>query len=229
MCYSPEADLIAGLVVGAVGIDAIRHVDDRRDLALAAVPLVLATHQLVEAVAWWGLQGRVSDEIGGVAVGMYLVIALAIVPVLVPYAVWRAEPASGRRSAMFPFVVLGVCVAAVLLGSMASNSYEASIGGRFISYDVGAPEGGALAVLYGIAICTPLLMSSYRRIVVLGVLNVVAFTLLSWLLAAGFISLWCIWAAVSSVLIARHLREAAREHGSAVPRVRSPLSSTGGS
>lgn len=228
MCYSPEADLIAGLVVGAVGVDAMRHVDDRRDLALAAIPLVLATHQLVEAVAWWGLQGRVTDDIGGVAVGLYLVLALAIVPVLVPYAVWRSEPASERRTAMFPFVVLGVCVAAVLLGSMASSPYEATIGGRFIAYDVGAPEGGALAVLYGIAVCSPLLMSSYRGIFVLGVLNVAAFTLLSWLLAAGFISLWCIWAAVSSVLIARHLREAASETGSTTPQVRSPLSSAGG-
>jgi len=68
VCYSLEADLIAGLVVGAVGIDAVRHVDDRRNLALAAVPLVLAAHLLVEAVAWWSLEGSVS---GGVLKGRY--------------------------------------------------------------------------------------------------------------------------------------------------------------
>jgi len=221
MCYSPEADLIAGLVVGAVGVDAMRHVDDRRDLALAAIPLVLAMHQFIEAVAWWGLQGRVPEDVGEVAVGVYLVIALAIVPVLVPYAVWRAEPSRTRRAAMFPFVVLGVCVAAVMLGSMASNPYEATIGGRFIAYDVGAPEGGALAALYALSICTTLILSSHRKIVILGVLNVVAFTLLSWLLNEGVISLWCIWAAVWSVLIAQHLREVSREHSATASAVRS--------
>jgi len=54
VCYSPEADLIAGLVVGAFGVDALRHADDRGEMALAAVPLVLAAHQLIEAVAWLG-------------------------------------------------------------------------------------------------------------------------------------------------------------------------------
>ena len=159
------------------------------------------------------------------AVGLYLVIALAVVPVLVPYGVWRAEPSSSRRAAMFPFIVLGVCVAAVLVGSMATNPYEATIGGRFIAYDVGAPEGGALAVLYALAICATLLLSSHRKIVILGVLNVVAFSLLSWLLAEGVISLWCIWAAVWSVLIAQHLREASREHSATAQAVRSLSSS----
>ena len=46
MCYSPEADVVAGLMVGAIGIDAVRHVDDRRYLPLAAVPLVLAAFSL---------------------------------------------------------------------------------------------------------------------------------------------------------------------------------------
>ncbi|MEE9177858.1 MAG: DUF6629 family protein [Acidimicrobiia bacterium] len=207
MCYSPEVDLIAGLAVGAVGIEAIRHVDDRRNLALAAVPVVLAAHLLVEAVAWWGLEGSVSPAAGDLAVSVYLIIALGVVPVLVPYAVMRSEPDRQRQARMFPFVLLGIGVSIVLLFGMATNPHGATIGGRYLAYHTVDPAYGLTAGFYVIAVCTPFLMSSQRRLVVFGVANIVALTLLSVLLSSGLISLWCFWAAVSSVVIARHIRE----------------------
>jgi hypothetical protein len=206
MCYSPEADVIAGLVVGAVGVDAIRHVDDRRYLALAAVPLVLAAHQFIEAVAWWGLRGDVSADARDFATSMYLLIALGIVPILVPYAAMRCEPSPRRRRAMEPFVALGFCVGFVLVASLAGGPSGAAIGGRFIAYDVTVPAGGILAVCYATAVCVPLVVSSHRRIRLLGWLNLPAFVLLSLLLHQGVISLWCIWAAVTSVVIAIQVR-----------------------
>ena len=142
MCYSLEADLIAGLVVGAVGIDAVRHVDDRRNLALAAVPLVLAAHLLVEDVAWWSLGGSVSPAAGNLAVSVYLIIALGVVPVLVPYAVMRSEPDRQRQARMLPLVLLGIGVSIVLLFGMATNPYGATIGGRYLAYHAVDPFYG---------------------------------------------------------------------------------------
>lgn len=207
MCYSPEADLIAGLVVGAVGIDALRHTDRSRDVMLAAVPLVFAGHQLIEAVAWWGLEGRVPQEAGYFAVSAFLVIALGIVPVVVPYAVMRSEPIRRRQTRMLPFVVLGMGVSLVLLYGLVAYPHGAAIGGRYIAYETTSPGGGITAALYGLAVGVPLLMSSYRRLVVFGVANAAALMVLSALLSAGLISLWCIWAAVWSIVITRHVRE----------------------
>jgi len=207
VCFSPEADVIAGVVVGAVGIDALRRVDDRRYLALAAVPLVLAAHLLVEAVAWWGLEGSVSPAAGDLAVSVYLIIALGVVPVLVPYAVMRSESDSQRRKRMFPLVAVGIGVSIVLLFGMATNPHGATIGGRYLAYHTVDPGYGLTAGFYVVAVCVPFLMSSHRRLVIFGVANVVAFILLSVLMSRGLISLWCFWAAVSSVVIAQHIRE----------------------
>jgi len=218
VCYSPEVDLIAGLVVGAGGIDALRHVDDRRDLMLGAVPLILATHQLIEAVVWWGLEGYVPLDVGDLAVSAYLVIALGVVPVVVPYAVLRSEPIRRRQATMLPFVVLGMGVSIVLLYGIATSPYSAAIGGRYIAYEITTPGGGLSAGLYGIAVCAPFLMSSHRRLVIFGLVNVPVLVLLSVLLSAGLISLWCIWAAVSSIVIARHLRESSRARPANSPR-----------
>ena len=219
VCYSPEADLIAGLVVGAVGLDALRHAEGPRDRTLAAVPLVFAGHQLIEAVAWWGLQGRVSPDMGNLAVLAFLVIALGVVPILIPYAVMRVEPIRRRQARMLPFVALGVCVSVALLFGLATNPHSAAIGGRYIAYGTTTPGGDVTVALYGIAVCVPLLMSSHRRLFIFGVANVAALSVLSVLLATGLVSLWCIWAAVWSVVIARHVREASSTPSEAPLRI----------
>jgi len=207
MCYSPEADLVAGLVVGAAGIDALRHVDDRRDLALAAVPLVLAAHQLIEAVGWWGLQDRVPEGAGTVAIVAYLLIAMGVVPALVPYAVMRTERNPTRQRVMVPFVALGVAVGVVLLIALATEPYRASIGGRYIAYETTLHWGAATGVAYVAAVCAPLLLSTHRRLALFGAVNLPVVLGLSFLLSAGFISLWCVWAGVSSIIVTRHIRE----------------------
>jgi hypothetical protein len=40
MCFSIEADIVTGVVVTAVGIDAIRHVGHNRETAMAALPVI---------------------------------------------------------------------------------------------------------------------------------------------------------------------------------------------
>jgi len=204
--------LIAGLVIGAIGVDALRHADRREDLALAAIPIVLATHQLIEAVAWWGLQGIVPPSAGEGATTLYLVLALGVIPALIPYAVMRSEPPGRRRSLMIPFVAAGVVVGVVLLFGLAANPHSAAIGGRYLAYQTVTPGGGLTAAIYALAVCIPLLLSSSRKLVTLGIVNVPVVVGLWIFLAAGLISLWCIWAAVSSLAIAHHIRQAAPAH-----------------
>jgi len=207
MCFSPEVDIAAGLIIGAIGVDALRRVEDRRDLALASIPVVLAAHQLVESVVWRGLQGHLPEAVTGFAVTVYLVIALGVVPALVPWAVYRSERDPTRRSRMLPFAVLGTAVGAVLLTSLVAAPYWATIGGRYIDYHTVTIGGGIVGGGYAVAVCLPLLMSSSQRLVVFGVLNAAAFFILSTLLVAGLISLWCVWAAFASVIIVRFIRE----------------------
>jgi len=90
-------------------------------------------------------------------------------------------------------------------------SVNAEIHGRCISYEVDAlGNGREWTVLYVIAVCGALLASSHRALSGLGVVNLVVTPLLMWLTISGFVSLWCFWAAIASVVIAFHLRRVAR-------------------
>jgi len=205
MCFSPEADAALGLAIGVVGIDALRHVSDRRQIPLAALPILFAAHQLIEVLVWWGLDGTVASWVGRTGAYLYLVIAF-LLPVVIPIASLAIESDRRRRRVMGALAALGAVVSVVLLTALVRNGLWAEADGLHVSYSVGVERGRLFTVLYVIAACGAFLVSSQRRIAVVGWLNLLAVTILAWLTVDGVISLWCAWAAVTSVLIAAYLR-----------------------
>jgi hypothetical protein len=205
MCFSPEVDVVSGVLIGVVGIDALRHVRRPAQLPLAALPILLAVHQLIESVVWWGLDGTVPASLGQHAEWLYLTIAFGVLPVLVPFAVGALEPLS-RRRLVGVYVGVGVVVAADLMYAVLRGPITARIEGYHVEYRVELSYGGWVVVLYVLATCGALLMSTHRYVRVYGAVNLFVVLLLAWLDQAALISLWCAWAAVTSVVIAAHLR-----------------------
>ncbi len=207
MCFSPGADAVVGGIVVVVGVDALRHVREPNQIPLASLPLLFGLHQIDEAFVWLGLQGRVSESIGRVGVWIYVLFALAALPVLVPLAVLAVEQSAGRRRVIGALAALGIGVGVALGVALFRGSVDAAIDGHHIAYAVSAlSQGRELTALYVVAACGALIASSHRDLAVLGVVNLVAVPVLMWLTVSGFISLWCFWAAIVSVVIDVHLR-----------------------
>jgi Family of unknown function (DUF6629) len=206
MCFSPEADLVGGVAVTVIGVDALRHVRHGVELPLAALPVLLGAHQLIETFVWWQLQGHVSDAVGTVATWAYLLIALVVLPPYVPFAIRAIEPTPARRALIVPFMVIGGAVAATLLVSMVRHPISATMGTHHLVYHVYVPYPVVLFPAYVVATCGPLLVSGYRHTVVFGAVNLPVVVLLAVAERNGLASLWCAWAAVTSVIIAAHLR-----------------------
>jgi len=207
VCFSPAADVVGGIVVGAIGADAYWHLRGRDNhLLLATLPLVLGVHQLIEAFVWWGVDGQVPHSVGRVALWMYLLIAFVVLPILVPVAVLVLEPTARRRRHMAPFVVLGVAISAVLLTGLLGAPIDVTARPHHLVYTVQIGHGGLVVVLYVVAVCGALLFSGYRHIAIFGLANLVAVAVLAWLTLDGFTSLWCGYAAVSAGAIAWHMR-----------------------
>ena len=209
MCFSPQADIAGGLVICAIGIDAVRHVRQRREfLALAWIPLLLGAHQFIEALVWLWLQGHVPRGIGQVALWAYLLIAFVVLPAFIPLAVIALEPTRRRKAIMVPFALTGAVIAVVLLAAMVRGPVGVKLAPYHLSYSIHPPDGLLVIALYVVAVCGPLLMSGYRNVVIFGAVNVVAVIVIARLTVSGFASVWCGWAAVSSAAIALHCRYA---------------------
>ena len=206
VCFSAPADVVGGVVVAAIGVDAFRHLRGRGShLLLATLPLLLGAHQFVEAFVWWGVQGEVPHAVGRVALWIYLLIAFVVLPVFVPIAVLAVEP-TARRWRMAPFVALGAGVAVVLFAAMVRAPIDVVEHPYHLEYVIRISHGGFFVALYVVAVCGALLFSGYRHIEIFGFANLVAVAVLAWLTMDGFASLWCAYAAVSAGAIALHMR-----------------------
>lgn len=196
---------MTGIAVTAVGIDTVRHFGHDRETLLAGLPVLFGIHQLTEIPVWMGTDGSISAGLANGFAIAYLVIAFGIVPWIVPLAVHRLEPEPVRRRIMAWLAALGGVVAAVLTVPTLLHPVTAVDGGNHISYETELVWGGPVTALYVVATCGALLASSDRAVRWYGLVNLVVVALLAELLTSGVISLWCVWAAVTSVAVAVHL------------------------
>jgi hypothetical protein len=207
VCFSPQADLVGGIVVSAIGVDVLLHRDGRsRHRALCALPLVLGFHQFVEAFVWWGLQGHVDPGIGRFAMWVYLSIAFVVLPVFVPLAVYALEPTTRRRLCIAPFVVLGIVVAGILLAAMVHGPVGVQLRPYHLAYSLRLGHAAVVIVLYIVAVCGAWLVSGYRYIALYGIVNLLAVIVIAKLTVDGFASVWCGYAALTSGALAVYMR-----------------------
>ncbi|WP_406174552.1 DUF6629 family protein [Streptomyces canus] len=194
MCWSATADLVAGTAIASVGAVCVARTRRAGDLPLAALPLLLGAHQLVEARIWHTGGGT------GAATVAWAVIALPLLAVWVPVGVWCAVPRrTGRR--VTAVVAVGVVTAAFLAHALATHPVRAEIRGHTMAYVIGLPHAELLVAGYLVATVGALLLSGDRRLAALGVLTGVG-ALVCWLLwRLEFVSTWCALAAVCSVVL----------------------------
>lgn len=201
MCWSATADLVAGSAITAVGVACVGRAARTRPraLPLAALPLLLGAHQLIEAVIWNDGGGR------GPAVVAWAVIALPLLPVWVPAGVLCAARPGARRRLLVP-LGCGVVTAAVLAYALATTTVTAEVRGHTMGYAIGLPGAGWLVAGYLLATIGALLLSGEAGLVLLGALVAIGAAGCAALWRWEFISTWCACAALCSVLLHRWLR-----------------------
>lgn len=229
MCFSLEADLVVGVALLPVAVVSLREVRHVRELPFASLPLLFALHQLVEALVWAGTEGHVSPGLQHAAAMAYLIFAFPVLPILVPAAVLLLEP-SGSRMRVVPFVALGGVVATYFAVAVLTGPIEVVVHPYALAYVAHIDDVVLWTGLYIVAVIGAPLLSGYPSLVAFGALNLVGLSVAGLAYAEGFASLWCIWAALSSIFITvhmirrRHLSDRERLQGHAP----SPTRASGG-
>lgn len=223
MCFSTTADVVAGAALVPVAVLSLREVTSARELPFAALPAIFAAHQLIEALVWAGTDGDVSSRVAHAAAVGYVLIALPLLPLLFPLAVWLLEPPEGRRR-MAPFVVLGAVVSARLGYAVATHGVSVTPREHALSYDIGIEQSVLWTVLYVVAVVCSAGLSRFPMVVAFGVLNLVGLTVVAVAYTEAFASLWCVYAALTSVLVLVHMRQRRRDQQGVVvtPATKTP-------
>ncbi|MFE5732338.1 DUF6629 family protein [Streptomyces sp. NPDC056528] len=194
MCWSATADLWAGLGIGAVGVASLASVRRPGDAPLAALPLLLGAHQVVEAAVWHSGGGA------GPATLAWAVIALPLLPLWLPVGVLAAARPADRPRLLVPLVA-GLVTAGVLAYRLATRPVTAEVRGRTLGYVVDLPYAPLLLAAYLLATVGALLLARDRLLRLLGLLTGVGAVVCALLWTTEFVSTWCALAALASLLL----------------------------
>ena len=205
MCFSVEADVVAGVVLLPMALVSLREVRHVREVPFASLPLLFALHQFGEALVWARYDGgQVSQQVGTVAVWWYVGFAMVILPTLFPLSVLLLEP-QGSRLRVAPFAVLGGGMSVVFAVEIFTAPVTVVVHPHALEYATGLSHGDLLSVGYVVSVIGPALLSGYRSIVAFGLVNLIGLLVVAVAYLDAFASLWCVYAALTSALVVVHM------------------------
>ena len=203
MCFSATASFSAGgvlLMVGALTLKAARR---RPEWPFAAIPILFAIQQLIEGVIW--LTFRVDAPLLNlVMTHAYSFFSHVLWPAYVPLAVLLMEPPGRRRQMLLMFAAGGFAVAAYLLYILLAFPVVSRPTGQHVEYVSPHFFAAVTMALYLLSTTASPLVSTHRWVKAFGALSLLAFGAAYYFYAQWFISVWCLFAALLSVVVYLH-------------------------
>lgn len=203
MCFSATASFAAGTALVAVGGLTLHRSRGEVELPLALIPLLFGVQQLTEGVVWVSLNNDL-PVLQSYSTYIYSGFSHVLWPIFVPFAILLVEIKRWRRRAIGVFLVLGLGVGLYLLYFIVRFPVTAHVHGRSILYESPHFYIGAVLVIYLLATCVSGLFSSHRCINIFGVLAFVLAIAAYLVSVETFVSVWCFFAAILSLLIVVH-------------------------
>ncbi|ULO24206.1 DUF6629 family protein [Methylocystis sp. SB2] len=179
---------------------------DRRMVLFAAFPLVFSAHQFVEAAVWLT---RNDPAAGQPYRYVYTLIAFTMWPVLTPMAAAYAESDPERNRLWWTMGGVGIVLAAYLVAKLAgADGIDLSVYRHSLAYDPLFERPPLVTdFLYLVLTVSPLIFSQRRAINVFGVAVLATFFLALAANRPAWYSVWCLAAALFSLIIALAIEE----------------------
>jgi hypothetical protein len=213
MCFSAGASFGATVVLTAIGIASIKKVQNPKHLLFASIPLLFAVQQLAEGILWKTLPYPDEVFIQRLMTFAFLFFAQIVWPLCVPIALLRLEEDQKRRTIQKVLVGIGAFTSLCLAYCLITYRVDATINGYHISYLQAYPMSlkGYAATLYLLATVAPLLVSSVKRMWLLGATILVSYIITTLFYEYYVLSVWCFLSSLISVfiylIVTRELKE----------------------
>ena len=203
MCFSAAASFSAGAVLLGLGALTVKSSHRRRELPLAAIPLLFAIQQLTEGVIWLTFRHE-APLLNWVMTHLYSFFSHVLWPIYVPVAVLLIEPLRWRRTVQLGFVAAGLTVGVYLLQILLTFPVVSRPTGQHMEYVSPHFFAATVMTLYLLAATVSPMFSSHRQVKLFGVLALMSFAAAYGFYATWFISVWCFFAALLSAVIYLH-------------------------
>ncbi len=212
MCYSLAASANASVALAVIGAATVRKacLNDPKMWGFAIFPLVFSVHQFVEGVVWWSLeQPFAGDEFFRY---LYTIIAFLVWPVLTPFAATLAETEPRRKKIWVAMTGCGVLLALYLTVQLAgADRIDVSVVKHSLAYDPQFERPPLVVDLIYLALTVgPLVGFDNRALKLFGAAVLLTFVYALIHNRAAWYSLWCMSAAMFSLIVSFSIKDQAR-------------------
>lgn len=198
MCFSATASFAAAGVLSATGAVTLSKVKSKREIPLASIPLLFGIQQAIEGVVWISFGSTLLNTIAAYG---FLLFAYVVWPIFVPVAVLLIEPNRTRKNLLKILSGIGLVIGLYLLFYLFIEPSKAHIVGGSIAYDFKHIYDLMYLIPYVLVTAGSGLVSSHKILNLFGVAATVSFFVAFWFYYVNFISVWCFFAALLSVII----------------------------
>ncbi len=211
MCFSASASFTSTVVLAAVGLATVLQAKDKKILAWAMTPCFFAFQQFMEGIIWLTHDAPDWELTLKFATYVFLIFALFLWPMWLPWSVYITERNTHRKKMIFGCIISG-CVVALMgvIDSFVTQLYGFKIQ-KNICYaitsiicsesSIGVTWNYFMVGFYAIATTLPFFFSSLRYAWIVGVVSVLSIVVAQGFYPYGFASVWCFFAALSSLTI----------------------------
>lgn len=203
MCFSAQASFGASIVLGVMGIYALKKAGPAHRF-LAMIPLFFSIQQACEGIVWLTYNNPTHALLTKLAVYGFCFFAFFFWPIWIPITTIKMEADPRRQAVLKAILIIGSLVSSVLIFSMIQNGVQTTVSCHHIRYDIFLPTflSSTGVIFYCIATIVPLFISSKRWLSFFGVLTLGSVALSAFFYETFFVSVWCFFAALlSSVII----------------------------
>lgn len=203
MCFSTTASVGAGVALGILGAVSLKKAKEPSEYALAAMPLLFSIQQFTEGAVWMSLTYTTWEVYRNAATIGFLIIAQALWPLALPFAILRFEQDPGRKKILRFFMGIGVLTACYFLYCIFTFDVNASIFKDHIFYNLDYPRHliPFAAALYLAATIGPPLASKNKKVQAMGILILVSYVVTRLYFQPALVSVWCFFGTAIGILV----------------------------
>lgn len=200
MCFSATASFAAGTVLLATGAFTTHLARNGRERPYALIPALFGAQQIIEGALWLTFPDK-APLLKTVLTYAYSIFSHVLWPIYVPLAVYMLETVPWRKKALMATAIAGTLVGLYLLYFLIRLPIVATAGEGHIDYESPHFYVGIVMTLYVLGTCVSPLLSHHRWVNWFGVGATISFLAAGTFYLTWFISVWCFFAAVMSVIV----------------------------
>lgn len=203
MCFSPEASFTASIGLTTIGVIAYKKAGYTDLRLLAAIPFFFGIQQFMEGLVWLSNLHDNWAWVRTFSTYGFIFFAWIVWPLFLPFSYLILEKFKTRKRILLVIGIIGLFVSSVLTYIMLTIGVESRIEDCSIAYNFNFRHDyeWIFGILYLSTTVLPNFVSSMGKIWLLGIANFVTYFVSKIYYNDHIISVWCFFAAISSVII----------------------------